>query len=66
MVTDRDGRSRSLPPRERRCRFFAISVAGALLSTPTQAYDYGQHANTTLEKLINDYYRGVSTGGKQP
>ena len=42
---------------------FAISVAGALLSTHTQAYDYGQHANTTLEKLINDYpgrYRGTA------
>ncbi|WP_300634908.1 autotransporter domain-containing protein [Pseudomonas sp.] len=41
----------------------AISVAGALLSTHTQAYDYGQHANTTLEKLINDYpgrYRGTA------
>ena len=41
----------------------AISVASALLSTQTQAYDYGQHANTTLEKLINDYpgrYRGTA------
>nr|WP_244972736.1 autotransporter domain-containing protein [Pseudomonas salomonii] len=33
----------------------AISVVGSLLSAQTQAYDYGQHANTTLEKLINDY-----------
>ncbi|AZF07915.1 autotransporter domain-containing protein [Pseudomonas sp. R5-89-07] len=42
---------------------FAISVAGTLLSTHLQAYDYGQHANTTLEKLINDYpgrYRGTA------
>ncbi len=41
----------------------AISVVGTLLSTQTQAYDYGQHANTTLEKLINDYpgrYRGTA------
>lgn len=41
----------------------AISVVGTLLSTHTQAYDYGQHANTTLEKLINDYpgrYRGTA------
>ncbi|TKK36064.1 autotransporter outer membrane beta-barrel domain-containing protein [Pseudomonas sp. CFBP13528] len=41
----------------------AVSVAGALLSTHLQAYDYGQHANTTLEKLINDYpgrYRGTA------
>ncbi len=41
----------------------AISVASALLSTHSQAYDYGQHANTTLEKLINDYpgrYRGTA------
>ncbi|MGU9828044.1 autotransporter domain-containing protein [Pseudomonas sp. LF242] len=41
----------------------AISVVGSLLSTHTQAYDYGQHANTTLEKLINDYpgrYRGTA------
>ncbi|KRA13572.1 autotransporter domain-containing protein [Pseudomonas sp. Root569] len=41
----------------------AISVAGALLSAQAQAYDYGQHANTTLEKLINDYpgrYRGTA------
>lgn len=41
----------------------AISVVGALLPTHTQAYDYGQHANTTLEKLINDYpgrYRGTA------
>ncbi|KRP65401.1 autotransporter domain-containing protein [Pseudomonas orientalis] len=41
----------------------AISVAGALLSAQTQAYEYGQHANTTLEKLINDYpgrYRGTA------
>nr|WP_262381740.1 autotransporter domain-containing protein [Pseudomonas sp. WS 5406] len=41
----------------------AISVAGALLPTHSQAYDYGQHANTTLEKLINDYpgrYRGTA------
>lgn len=41
----------------------AISVVGTLLSTYTQAYDYGQHANTTLEKLINDYpgrYRGTA------
>lgn len=41
----------------------AVSVAGALLPTHLQAYDYGQHANTTLEKLINDYpgrYRGTA------
>ena len=41
----------------------AISVVGSLLSAQTQAYDYGQHANTTLEKLINDYpgrYRGTA------
>lgn len=41
----------------------AISVAGALLPTHSQASDYGQHANTTLEKLINDYpgrYRGTA------
>lgn len=41
----------------------AISVIGSLLATQTQAYDYGQHANTTLEKLINDYpgrYRGTA------
>ncbi|MGB7649015.1 MAG: autotransporter domain-containing protein [Pseudomonas fluorescens] len=41
----------------------AISVVGTLLSTQTQAFDYGQHANTTLEKLINDYpgrYRGTA------
>ncbi|AZE91852.1 autotransporter domain-containing protein [Pseudomonas orientalis] len=41
----------------------AISVAGALLSAQTQAYEYGQHATTTLEKLINDYpgrYRGTA------
>nr|WP_194733247.1 autotransporter domain-containing protein [Pseudomonas fluorescens] len=34
-----------------------------MLSTHLQAYDYGQHANTTLEKLINDYpgrYRGTA------
>lgn len=41
----------------------AISVAGALLSAQTQAYEYGQHATATLEKLINDYpgrYRGTA------
>lgn len=41
----------------------AISVVGSLLSAQTQAYDYGQHANTTLEKLINEYpgrYRGTA------
>ncbi|MGR3886855.1 autotransporter domain-containing protein [Pseudomonas sp. 1152_12] len=41
----------------------AISVVGSLVSAQTQAYDYGQHANITLEKLINDYpgrYRGTA------
>ncbi|WP_104912612.1 autotransporter domain-containing protein [Pseudomonas sp. LG1D9] len=41
----------------------AVSVACALLSTQSNAYDYGEHANTTLEKLITDYpgrYRGTA------
>ena len=41
----------------------AISAACALLPTHLLAYDYGEHANTTLEKLINDYpgrYRGTA------
>lgn len=41
----------------------AVSVACALLSTPSNAYDYGEHANVTLEKLITDYpgrYRGTA------
>ena len=41
----------------------AISVAGALLSTSGHAYNYGEHAATTLDKLINDYpgrYRGTA------
>ena len=43
----------------------AISAACALLPTHLLAYDYGEHANTTLEKLINDYpgrYRGTEIG----
>lgn len=42
---------------------FAVSVAGALLSTQGHAYNYGEHAATTLDKLINDYpgrYRGTA------
>nr|WP_268969286.1 autotransporter domain-containing protein [Pseudomonas proteolytica] len=34
-----------------------------MLSTQSNAYDYGEHANTTLEKLITDYpgrYRGTA------
>lgn len=41
----------------------AVSVACALLSTQSNAYDYGEHANVTLEKLITDYpgrYRGTA------
>ncbi|WP_339425970.1 autotransporter domain-containing protein [Pseudomonas proteolytica] len=41
----------------------AVSVACALLSTQSNAYDYGEHANITLEKLITDYpgrYRGTA------
>ena len=41
----------------------AVSVACALLSTQSHAYDYGEHANVTLEKLITDYpgrYRGTA------
>ena len=41
----------------------AISVASALLSAPSFAYNYGEHAATTLDKLINDYpgrYRGTA------
>ena len=41
----------------------AVSVAGALLSTQGHAYNYGEHAATTLDKLINDYpgrYRGTA------
>ncbi|WP_347902576.1 autotransporter domain-containing protein [Pseudomonas purpurea] len=41
----------------------AVSVASALLSLPSQAYEYGEHAATTLDRLINDYpgrYRGTA------
>jgi hypothetical protein len=41
----------------------AVSVAGALLSTQGHAYNYGEHAATTLDKLINEYpgrYRGTA------
>ncbi|MFO2461995.1 autotransporter domain-containing protein [Pseudomonas sp. 15FMM2] len=41
----------------------AVSVACALMSTQSNAYDYGEHANVTLEKLITDYpgrYRGTA------
>ncbi|MGL5997599.1 MAG: autotransporter domain-containing protein [Pseudomonas proteolytica] len=41
----------------------AVSVACALLATQSNAYDYGEHANITLEKLITDYpgrYRGTA------
>jgi len=41
----------------------AVSVAGALLSTSGQAYDYGEYAGDTLDKLIHDYpgrYRGTA------
>lgn len=41
----------------------AVSVASALLSLPSQAYEYGEHAGTTLDRLINDYpgrYRGTA------
>ncbi|WP_263144528.1 autotransporter domain-containing protein [Pseudomonas alcaligenes] len=41
----------------------AISLGSALLSAPGFAYDYGEHAGTTLDRLINDYpgrYRGTA------
>jgi len=42
---------------------FAIGATCALVSLQASAYEYGEHANTTLEKLINDYpgrYRGTA------
>ncbi|AKA21765.1 autotransporter domain-containing protein [Pseudomonas chlororaphis] len=41
----------------------AVSLGSALLATPALAYEYGEHAATTLDKLINDYpgrYRGTA------
>ncbi|WDH22585.1 autotransporter domain-containing protein [Pseudomonas chlororaphis] len=41
----------------------AVSLASVLLSTQAFAYEYGEHAATTLDKLINDYpgrYRGTA------
>ncbi|AJO81267.1 autotransporter domain-containing protein [Pseudomonas sp. MRSN 12121] len=41
----------------------AVSLGSALLATPAFAYEYGEHAATTLDKLINDYpgrYRGTA------
>ncbi|AZE20127.1 Alkaline phosphatase isozyme conversion protein [Pseudomonas chlororaphis subsp. aureofaciens] len=41
----------------------AVSLASVLLSTQALAYEYGEHAATTLDKLINDYpgrYRGTA------
>lgn len=41
----------------------AVSLGSALLATQALAYEYGEHAATTLDKLINDYpgrYRGTA------
>ncbi|KAA5835604.1 autotransporter domain-containing protein [Pseudomonas chlororaphis] len=41
----------------------AVSLASVLLSTQAFAYEYGEHAAATLDKLINDYpgrYRGTA------
>jgi len=40
----------------------AVSVAGALLSTQGHAYNYGEHAATTLDKLINEYPAAICAG----
>ncbi len=41
----------------------AVGIAGVSMSSDAAAYDYGQYANQTVDKLINDYpgrYRGTA------